>query len=73
MNTRPAPAFPLKQDRNNHEVSGDESPPAESRARRTSGGGHRSGSRGAGTLENTDDKPEPQQGPRSGRDTTPRH
>lgn len=51
MNTE-TPARPLdKGDRNTHEVSGDESPKVENRDRQTSGGGHRSGSRGAGTSE----------------------
>lgn len=54
---------PAKGDRNPHEVSGDESQPAETREDLTKGGGHRSGSRGAGTLENTDAKRIPHQGP----------
>ena len=53
-----------KGDRNPHEVSSDESPPAEIREHQTKGGGHRSGSRGAGTLENSDGKRLPRQGPK---------
>ena len=58
------PYLPAKGDRNPHEVSGDEARPAESHAEHTKGGGHRSGSRGAGTLENSDGKRLPQQGPK---------
>lgn len=45
---------PAKGDRNTHEGSGDESLPAQSRRQRDEGGGHRSGSRGAGTLDTPD-------------------
>ena len=61
---RPKPPH-VKGDRNPHEVSGDESPPAEARGHHTKGGGHRSGSRGAGTLEDVDGERLPAQGPRS--------
>lgn len=64
MNTKPPPpAPPAKQDRNAHELSGEEAPPAESHGQQTRGGGHRSGSRGAGTFENSDGKGKPGQGP----------
>lgn len=59
----PSP-LPTKGDRNPHEVSGDESRPAETHEHHTEGGGHRSGSRGAGTLENSDGQRSPQQGPK---------
>lgn len=59
---RPKPPH-VKGDRNPHEVSGDESPPAEARGHHTKGGGHRSGSRGAGTLEDVDGERLPAQGP----------
>jgi hypothetical protein len=64
MQRRPAQPPPAKADRNTHEVSSDESRPAESHQETTRGGGHRSGSRGAGTLENGDGRPQPRQGPR---------
>lgn len=56
---------PAKSDRNSHEVSGDEARPAETRQHQTSGGGHRSGSRGAGTLEDAEERAQPHQGPTS--------
>lgn len=65
MNHDPAMPPPIKGDRNPHEVSADESQPAESHRTHTEGGGHRSGSRGAGTSENSDGKPASGQGPRS--------
>ena len=55
---------PVNRDRDPHEVSGDESPPAQTRADLTRGGGHRSGSRGAGTLENPDEKRVPHEAPK---------
>jgi hypothetical protein len=61
------PALPLpspaKEDRNTHEVSGDEARPAETRQDQASGGGHRSGSRGVGTFENSDGQVPPREGP----------
>lgn len=54
----------LKSDRNTHESSSEESRPAETHEQQTQGGGHRSGSRGAGTLENSDGKRLPQEGPK---------
>lgn len=63
MNQKPAPPLPAKPDRNPHEVSGEEGRPVETHRQQTSGGGHRSGSRGAGTFENSDGKPERGQGP----------
>lgn len=68
MNQKPPPALPSKGDRNTHEVSGDEARPTESHHQQTSGGAHRSGSRGAGTFENSDGKPQPHQGPKSDSD-----
>jgi len=65
MNEKSTPPVPVKGDRNPHEVSGEEARPTETRARQTSGGGHRSGSRGAGTFENSDGHGEPGQGPSS--------
>ena len=62
--THPRPLHPpAKGDRNPHEVSGDESPPAQTREDLTRGGGHRSGSRGAGTLEQPDGKRVPHDPP----------
>lgn len=55
---------PVNRDRSQHEVSGDESPPTQTRADLTRGGGHRSGSRGAGTLENPDGKRVPHEAPK---------
>lgn len=66
MTSKSAPPLPAKEDRNTHEVSGDEARPAESRGQQSGGGGHRSGSRGAGTFENSDGKVEPGQGPTGG-------
>lgn len=65
MNQKRSPALPTKRDRNTHEVSSDEARPTETQRQQTSGGGHRSGSRGTGTFENSDGKPEPHQGPKS--------
>jgi len=64
MNQQPTPVSPVKGDRNTHDSSADEARPTESRLHQTTGGGHRSGSRGAGTFENSDGKSEPQQGPK---------
>ena len=61
-NAHPLPP-PAKGDRNPHEVSGDESRPAQTRDDLTRGGGHRSGSRGAGTLEDPAGKRAPLEGP----------
>jgi ribosome assembly protein YihI (activator of Der GTPase) len=65
MNQAPPPVLPAKQDRNTHEMSGDEARLADSRSHQTRGGGHRSGSRGAGTFENSDGKTKPNQNPKS--------
>ena len=54
---------PTKGDRNTHELSSDEDRPVESHEQQTQGGGHRSGSRGTGTFENSDGKRPPNQGP----------
>jgi hypothetical protein len=62
MNQQPTPVSPVKDDRN--DSGADESRPAESHQHQSAGGGHRSGSRGAGTFENSDGKSEPQQGPK---------
>lgn len=56
---------PTKGDRNSHEFSGDEAGPGEPHRQQTTGGGHRSGSRGAGTSENSDGPSAPHQGPKS--------
>ncbi|HYE41206.1 MAG TPA: hypothetical protein VEB23_14810 [Ramlibacter sp.] len=72
METKRVLPLPAKDDRSTREVSGDEGGPAESRARQTSGGGHRSGSRGAGTFENSDGKPNRHQGPQ-GRELVMHH
>jgi hypothetical protein len=55
---------PQKEDRNTQQRSGDEARPQESREQLTRGGGHRSGSRGAGTLEQTDETRQPRGGPK---------
>lgn len=65
LNTEIPRKVPVKDDRNTHEGSGDESHQVENRDRQTSGGGHRSGSRGAGTSENEGKSPAPGQGPKS--------
>jgi hypothetical protein len=54
---------PRKEDRNTQQRSADEAPPQESRDQLTRGGGHRSGSRGAGTLEDADVHGQPRRGP----------
>ena len=59
--TRPSS---LKSDRNPHESSSEESRPAETHEQQAKGGGHRSGSRGAGTLENSDGERPQQEGPK---------
>jgi hypothetical protein len=64
MSQKPPPPLPAKGDRNTHEVSGEEAKLAETRERQTSGGGHRSGSRGSGTFENSDGDHQPKQGPK---------
>ena len=58
-----SPRRPQKDDRNTQQRSGEESRPQESRQQLTRGGGHRSGSRGAGTLEQPDDSRQPRGGP----------
>jgi hypothetical protein len=65
MSEKPLTPPPAKGDRNPHEVSGEESRPAETHGEHTRGGGHRSGSRGAGTFENSDGKAMPHQQPQS--------
>lgn len=62
MSPKHPPSIP-KEDRNTHETSGDEARPTDSHDHQTSGGGHRSGSRGAGTFENSDGKLQPRRGP----------
>lgn len=64
MATSPALPLPTKGDRNTHETSGDEARPTESREHQKGGGGHRSGSRGAGTSENSDGATGRDQGPK---------
>lgn len=64
MIRKPPRSLP-KDSRNQHETSSDEAPPLESRDEHTRGGGHRSGSRGAGTLENSDGARERQGGPKA--------
>ena len=66
MTEKSPPPLPAKGDRNPHELSGEEARPAESRSQQTAGGGHRSGSRGAGTFENSDGQSERGQGPSHG-------
>lgn len=56
MNDTPTLAPPAKDERNPHETSGDESPSVASHEQQTRGGGYRSGSRGAGTSERSDDE-----------------
>jgi hypothetical protein len=48
----------VKEDDNTHETSAEEAAPDASRARTQQGGGHRSGSSGAGTSEKLDREPE---------------
>lgn len=48
----------VKEDDNTHRTSADEAAPDASRARTQQGGGHRSGSSGAGTSEKLDREPE---------------
>lgn len=52
----------LKEDDNTSETSADEAAPDASRSHTQQGGGHRSGSSGAGTSEKLDREPE-RQGP----------
>lgn len=59
MTTKSTRPLPAREERNPHEVSGEEARPAETRKQQNGGGGHRSGSRGAGTFENPDDRREP--------------
>ena len=66
MSEKHTPPLPAKGDRNSHELSGEEARPAEPRTQQTAGGGHRSGSRGAGTFENSDGQGERKQGPSNG-------
>jgi hypothetical protein len=54
---------PAKGDRNSHEGSPEEDRPAMPREHQTRGGGHRSGSRGAGTCEFPESGREPRAGP----------
>ena len=65
MNQKAPPVLPVKGDRNSHELSGDEARPTDSHSQQTRGGGHRSGSRGAGTFDNSDGNSQPDQGPKS--------
>ena len=48
----------LKEGDNNRQTSAEEAPPDMSRAHTQQGGGHRSGSSGAGTSEKVDREPE---------------
>ena len=57
------PRRPRKDDRDTQQRSADQAPPQESRDQLTRGGGHRSGSRGAGTLEQTEEDRQPRRGP----------
>jgi hypothetical protein len=57
------PRRPRKDDRDTQQRSADQAPPQESRDQLTRGGGHRSGSRGAGTLELTEEDRQPRRGP----------
>lgn len=57
------PRPPRKDDRDTQQRSADQAPPQESRDQLTRGGGHRSGSRGAGTLEQTEEDRQPRRGP----------
>ena len=63
MKQKSTPVAPTKADRNTHELSSDEDRPVDSREQQAQGGGHRSGSRGSGTSENSDGQPPPNQGP----------
>lgn len=67
MTSKPVPTLPEKDDGNTHETSGEECGRVEPREQQTRGGGHRSGSRGAGTSENSDGPKAPGQHP-SGQD-----
>jgi hypothetical protein len=53
----------VKADRNPHEVSSDEDPHTQSLDEQKRGGGHRSGSCGAGTQEEADTTPRRRSGP----------
>lgn len=66
MTSKPAPILPAKDDGSTRETSGEEAGRVEPRDQQTSGGGHRSGSRGAGTFENSDGKTPPGQHPAGG-------
>lgn len=48
----------VKDEDNTHQRSSEEAPPTPSRVRTQQGGGHRSGSSGAGTSEELDREPE---------------
>ena len=48
----------VKDDDNTHQTSSDEAAPDTSRAHSQQGGGHRSGSSGAGTSEKLDREPQ---------------
>lgn len=63
MNPKTPLPRPLKDDRNAHELSGEEARPAETHREQTRGGGHRSGSRGAGTFGNADGEDKRDPGP----------
>jgi hypothetical protein len=60
---KPTYRWPGKEDRNDHEMSAEESRQVESRELQARGGGHRSGSRGAGTCDRPDWRPERGQRP----------
>lgn len=49
----------VKDDHKTHQTSAEEAAPYASRAHTQQGGGHRSGSSGAGTSEKLDREPEP--------------
>ncbi len=63
MTHQPFRKPPGKEDRNDHEMSGDESRHVESHEKQVRGGGYRSGSRGAGTCDRRDWMPERRQRP----------
>ena len=54
---------PRKDERDTQQRSADQAPPHENRDQLTPGGGYRSGSRGAGTLEQADEYRQPRRGP----------
>jgi hypothetical protein len=63
VNHKPTHKLPGKEDRNDHEMSGEESRYVESHEEQARGGGYRSGSRGAGTSDRPDWRPERGQRP----------